>query len=157
MATVRVSFLLAGERLHRRLNRSVLSDVPAPATRVNRAGPDHKVIRLRGLSHARQYGTDQAVFLRRERTRAVIFPSPSARARPGGERHLIAWSGWLPPRPLPVGSGAAACERPIAAGNPAIHLRQNAGHDRETIGGAGNVKRRPRSVRKRKSANPNSN
>src|ERR1700738_1264909 len=74
MATVRVSFLLAGKRFHRRLNRSVLSDVPAEATRVNRAGPDHKVIRLRGLSHARQYGTDQAVFLRRERTRASHFP-----------------------------------------------------------------------------------
>jgi hypothetical protein len=78
MATVRVSLLLAGERLHRRLNRSVLSDVPAEATRLNRAGPDHKVIRLRGLSHARQYGTDQAVFLCRGRTRAVISPSPSA-------------------------------------------------------------------------------
>src|ERR1700730_513969 len=78
MATVRVSFLLAGERLHRRLNRSVLSDVPAEATRLNRAGPDHKVIRLRGLSHARQYGTDQAVFLCRGRTRAVISPSPPA-------------------------------------------------------------------------------
>jgi hypothetical protein len=77
MATVRVSFLLAGKRFHRRLNRSVLSDVPAEATRVNRAGPDHKVIRLRGLSHARQYGTNQAVFLRRGRTRAVISPSPS--------------------------------------------------------------------------------
>jgi len=52
MATVRVSFLLGGERFHGRLNRSsVLSDVPAKATRVNRAGPGYKVIRLRGLSH----------------------------------------------------------------------------------------------------------
>jgi hypothetical protein len=50
MATVRVSFLLGGERFHGRLNRSsVLSDVPAKATRVNRAGPGYKVIRLRGL------------------------------------------------------------------------------------------------------------
>ena len=38
-----------------RLNRSsVLSDVPAKATRVNRAGPGYKVIRLRRLSHTRQ-------------------------------------------------------------------------------------------------------
>src|SRR5258707_14293000 len=45
MATVRVSFLLGGERFHGRLNRcSVLSDVPAKATRVNRAGPGYKVI-----------------------------------------------------------------------------------------------------------------
>src|ERR1700674_1854310 len=52
MATIRVSFLLAGERFHGRLNRSsVLSDVPAEATRVDRAGPGYKVIRLRGLSH----------------------------------------------------------------------------------------------------------
>src|SRR5260370_38026110 len=52
MATVRVSFLFAGERIHRRLNRhSVLSDVPAKAPRVNRAGPGYKVIRLRGLGH----------------------------------------------------------------------------------------------------------
>src|SRR5882724_5160769 len=44
MATVRVSFLLGGERFHGRLNRhSVLSDVPAKATRVNRAGPGYKV------------------------------------------------------------------------------------------------------------------
>src|SRR5258708_15705928 len=51
MATVRVSFLLGGERFHGRLNRSsVLSDVPAKATRVNRAGPAYKVIRLRRLS-----------------------------------------------------------------------------------------------------------
>jgi hypothetical protein len=66
MATVRVSFLLGGERFHGRLNRSsVLSDVPAKATRVNRAGPGYKVIRLRRLSHTRQYDTDQAIFLRR--------------------------------------------------------------------------------------------
>jgi hypothetical protein len=66
MATVRVSFLLGGERFHGRLNRcSVRSDVPAKATRVNRAGPGYKVIRLRRLSHTRQYRTDQAVFLRR--------------------------------------------------------------------------------------------
>src|ERR1700682_5703776 len=66
MATVRVSFLLGGERFHGRLNRcSVLSDVPAKATRVNRAGPGYKVIRLRRLSHTRQYRTDQAIFLRR--------------------------------------------------------------------------------------------
>ena len=66
MATVRVSFLLGGERFHGRLNRcSVLSDVPAKATRVNRAGPGYKVIRLRRLSHTRQYRTDQPVFLRR--------------------------------------------------------------------------------------------
>src|SRR5260370_6674722 len=51
MATVRVSFLLGGERFHGRLNRSsVLSDVPAKARRVNRAGPGYKVIRLRRLS-----------------------------------------------------------------------------------------------------------
>src|SRR5258705_10221247 len=50
MATVRVSFLLGGERFHGRLNRSsVLSDVPAKATRLNRAGPGYKVIRLRRL------------------------------------------------------------------------------------------------------------
>ena len=55
MATVRVSFLLGGERFHGRLNRSsVLSDVPAKATRVNRAGPGYKVIRLRRLSYTRQ-------------------------------------------------------------------------------------------------------
>src|SRR6202022_1200171 len=55
MATVRVSFLLGGERFHGRLNRSsVLSDVPAKATRLNRAGPGYKVIRLRRLSHTRQ-------------------------------------------------------------------------------------------------------
>src|SRR5712664_2300340 len=66
MATVRVSSLLGGERFHKRLNRcSVLSDVPANATRVNRAGPGYKVIRLRRLSHTRQYRTYQAVFLRR--------------------------------------------------------------------------------------------
>jgi hypothetical protein len=54
MATVRVSFLLGGERFYGRLNRSsVLSDVPAEATRVNRAGPGYKVIRLRRLSHIR--------------------------------------------------------------------------------------------------------
>src|SRR5258706_2635903 len=52
MATVRVSFLIGGERFHGRLNRSsVLSDVPAKATRVNRAGPGYKVIWLRRLSH----------------------------------------------------------------------------------------------------------
>jgi hypothetical protein len=74
MATVRVSFLLGGERFHGRLNRSsVLSDVPAKATRVNRAGPGYKVIRLRRLSHTRQYGTDQAVFLRRA-ARGSHFP-----------------------------------------------------------------------------------
>src|SRR5882724_4903606 len=74
MATVRVSFLLGGERFHGRLSScSVLSDVPAKATRVNRAGPGYKVIRLRRLSHARQYGTDQAVFLRR-RTGGSHFP-----------------------------------------------------------------------------------
>src|SRR5258707_13717739 len=51
MAAVRVSFLLGGERFHGRLNRSsVLSDVPAKAPRVNRAGPGYKVIRLRRLS-----------------------------------------------------------------------------------------------------------
>jgi len=67
MATVRVSFLLGGERFPGRLNRSsVLSDVPAKATRVNRAGPGYKVIRLRRLSHTRQYGTDQAILLRRD-------------------------------------------------------------------------------------------
>src|SRR5712664_3626819 len=69
MATVRVSFLLGGERFHGRLNRSsVLSDVPAEATRVDRTGPGYKVIRLRGLSHTdnartRQYfhvGTDES-------------------------------------------------------------------------------------------------
>ena len=51
MATVGVSFLLGGERFHGRLNRSsVLSDVPAKAPSVNRAGPGYKVIRLRRLS-----------------------------------------------------------------------------------------------------------
>src|SRR5258708_14516045 len=55
MATVRVGFLLGGERFHRRLNgSSVLSDVPAKATRLNRAGPGYKVIRLRRLSDTRQ-------------------------------------------------------------------------------------------------------
>ena len=55
MATVRVGFLLGGERYHGRPNRfPVLSDVPAKATRVNRAGPGYKVIRLRRLSHTRQ-------------------------------------------------------------------------------------------------------
>ena len=55
MATVRVSFLLGGERFHGRLNRSsVLSDVPAKATRLNRARPGYKVIRLRRLSHTLQ-------------------------------------------------------------------------------------------------------
>src|SRR5260370_12648820 len=55
MATVRVSFLLGGERFHGRLNRfSVLSDVPAKATRVKRAGPGYKIIRLGRLSHTRQ-------------------------------------------------------------------------------------------------------
>ena len=74
MATVRVSFLLGGERFHRRLNRfSVLSDVPTEATSVNRAGPGHKIIRSRRLSHARQYDTDQAVFLRRD-GRGQSFP-----------------------------------------------------------------------------------
>jgi hypothetical protein len=67
MATVRVSFLLGGERFHGRLNRySVLSDVPAKATRLNRAGPGCKFIRLRRLSHTRQFGMDHAVFLRRD-------------------------------------------------------------------------------------------
>ncbi|SRR5882724_3183368 len=66
MATIRVSFLLGGKRFHGRLNRfSVLSDVPAKATCVNRAGPGYKVIRLRRLSHTRQYRTDQGAFLRR--------------------------------------------------------------------------------------------
>src|SRR5216684_1575290 len=89
MATVRVSFLLGGERFHGRPNRSsVLSDVPAKATRVNRAGPGCKFIRLRRLSHTRQYGTDHAVFLRRDARGAVTSPSPSAPARPG--------DGWLP-------------------------------------------------------------
>ena len=84
MATVRVSFLLGGERFHGRLNRcSVLSDVPAKATRVNRAGPGYKVIRLRRLSHARQYGTDQPVFLRRPAAASVISPSPVDKRRLG--------------------------------------------------------------------------
>ena len=74
MATVRVSFLLGGERFHGRLNRSsVLSDVPAKATRVNRAGPGYKVIRLWRPSHTRQYGTDQAVFLRPRRPGGQSF------------------------------------------------------------------------------------
>src|SRR6266705_1907703 len=85
MATVRVSFLLGGERFYGRLNRfSVLSDVPAKATRVNRSGPGYKVIRLRRLSHTRQYSTDQAVFLRRA-ARGQSFPlrlqlQPNARS-----------------------------------------------------------------------------
>ena len=86
MATVRVSFLLGGERFHGRLNRSsVLSDVPAKATRVNRAGPGCKFIRLRRLSHTRQYGTDHAVFLRRDaRGQSLplrLQPSPSSTKR----------------------------------------------------------------------------
>src|SRR5258705_5616673 len=60
MATVRVSFLLGGERFHGRLNRSsVLSDVPAEATCVDRTGPGYKVIRLRGLSHTDNARTRQ--------------------------------------------------------------------------------------------------
>jgi hypothetical protein len=47
MATVRVSFLLGGEGFHGGPNRSsILSNVPAKATRVNRAWPGYKVIRL---------------------------------------------------------------------------------------------------------------
>ncbi len=60
-AAVLACFLLAGKRFHTGLNRSVLSDVPAEATRVNRAGPDHKVVRLRATGPAWQY-IDQAVF-----------------------------------------------------------------------------------------------
>jgi hypothetical protein len=63
MATVRVSFLLGGERFHGRLNRSsVLSDVPPEATRVDRAGPGYKVIRLRGLSHADNMARNRQYF-----------------------------------------------------------------------------------------------
>src|SRR6202035_4847015 len=65
MATVRVSFLLGGERFHGRPNRSsVLSDVPAKVTRVNRAGPGYKVIRLRRLSHTRQIEVLQSSYPR---------------------------------------------------------------------------------------------
>src|SRR5260370_36591535 len=79
MATVRVSFLFAGERIHRRLNRhSVLSDVPAKATRVNRAGPGYKVIRLRGLSHTDNIARNRPVFPRRYGRGPVISLSPSA-------------------------------------------------------------------------------
>src|ERR1700737_1220585 len=84
MATVRVSFLLGGERFHGRLNRSsVLSDVPPEATRVDRAGPGYKVIRLRGLSHTdnmariRQYfhvPTDEGPDLRSNKLLAELPP-----------------------------------------------------------------------------------
>src|SRR5260370_3356656 len=71
MATVRVSFLLGGERFHGRLNRSsVLSDVPAKATRLNRAGPGYKVIRLRRLSH-----TPQAFQSRYPRPKSLDLPT----------------------------------------------------------------------------------
>src|SRR5258705_8533966 len=94
MATVRVSFLLGGERFYGRLNRSsVLSDVPAKATRVNRAGPGYKVIRLRRLSHTRQ--------LQEQLSAPEISRSPEARC--GGpapmeacERSLIASPPLLP-------------------------------------------------------------
>jgi hypothetical protein len=49
MATIHVSFLLAGERFHGRLDRaSTLPDLPAEATRVDRAGPGYKVIGVAG-------------------------------------------------------------------------------------------------------------
>ena len=106
MATVRVSFLLGGERFHGRPNRSsVLSDVPAKATRVNRAGPSCKFIRLRRLSHTRQYGTDHAVFLRRD-ARGQSLPlrlQPQLHQatdgfRPRGHVNLLASPFWSVPR-----------------------------------------------------------
>src|ERR1700730_3912299 len=85
MATVRVSFLLGSERFHGRLNRSsVLPDTPAKATRVNRAGPGYKVIRLRRLSHTRQalqssYPRPKSLDLLK-RVVAVLPPDGSLRA-----------------------------------------------------------------------------
>src|SRR5260370_14527766 len=79
MATVRVSFLFAGERIHRRLNRhSVLSDVPAKAPRVNRAGQGYKVIRLRGLSHTDNMARTRQYFHVATDEGPVISLSPSA-------------------------------------------------------------------------------
>src|SRR5258706_14747946 len=79
MATVRVSFLLGGERFHGRPNRSsVLSDVPAKATRLNRAGPGYKVIRLRGLSHTDNMARTRQYFHFATDEGPVISLSPSA-------------------------------------------------------------------------------
>jgi hypothetical protein len=97
MATIRVSFLLGGKRFHGRLNRFfVLSDVPAKATCVNRAGPGYKVIRLRRLSHTRQYRTDQGAFLRR--------PAGDRRTRIGisSESRLGSYAGRGSPRTMEV-------------------------------------------------------
>src|SRR5712675_2107804 len=48
---------------HGRLNRSsVLSNVPAEATRIDRAGPGYKVIRLRGLSHTDNMARNRQYF-----------------------------------------------------------------------------------------------
>jgi hypothetical protein len=50
-AAVHLRFVLAGKRYHGRLNRcSVPSDVPTIAAGIDRAGPDYKFIRWRGLS-----------------------------------------------------------------------------------------------------------
>src|ERR1700675_2344070 len=87
MATVRASFLLGGERFHGRLNRrSVLSDVPAKATRANRAGPGYKVIRLRRLSHWPSVCRPQIEAL--QSSLAALISSPPARSstrRQGGK------------------------------------------------------------------------
>src|SRR6266702_6199266 len=96
MATFRVSFLLGGERFHGRLNRfSVLSDVPAKATRVNRAGPGYKVIRLQRLSRPQNRGVAEQL--------SAPEISRSHEARCGGpapmeacERSLIASPPFLP-------------------------------------------------------------
>jgi len=45
---------VANDFMEDRIGFSVLSEVPSKATRVNRAGPGYKVIRLRRLSHTRQ-------------------------------------------------------------------------------------------------------
>jgi hypothetical protein len=90
MATVRVSFLLAGERIHTRLKRhSVLSDVPAEATCVNRAAPDHKVIRLRRLAGKEWDKRAGLTALRRDLDRA------------NSAEHDAAWKWREPDRPMP--------------------------------------------------------
>ena len=93
MATVRVSFLLGGERFYGRLNRSsVLSDVPTKATRVNRAGPGYKVIRLRRLSHTRQLQSSYPRPKSRDFLKHVVAVVPIEAC----ERSLIASPPFLP-------------------------------------------------------------
>jgi hypothetical protein len=95
MATVRVSFVLGGERFHGRLNRSsVLSDVPAKATRVNRAGPGYKVIRLRATEPTANRGVAEQL--------SAPEISRSLDARCGG--------------PAPM----EACERSLIASPPVL-------------------------------------